>query len=52
LVIEKEREQLKVTHNNLQSILAICYYDVFETKDKDFGQFKFSFISDEKGAID
>jgi len=52
LVIEKEGEQLKVTHNNLQSILAHCYYDVFETKDKDFDQFKFSFISDEKGAID
>jgi len=52
LAIEKEGEQLKVTHNSLQSTLAHCYYDVFETKDKEFSQFKFFFISDEKGAID
>jgi len=52
LIIEKEGDQLKVTHNNLQSTLVHCYYDVFETKNKTFGQFKFFFITDENGAID
>jgi CubicO group peptidase (beta-lactamase class C family) len=51
LNIEKEGNQLKVTHNNLQSTLVHCYYDVFETINKTFGQFKFSFLSDEEGVI-
>ena len=51
LSIEKEGNRLKLTHNNLPSFLVHLYYDVFETEDKDFGRFRISFISDEKGAV-
>lgn len=51
LTVKIERDQLSVIHSGLTSPLAHLFYDIFETRDKAFGKYRFSFISDNTGAV-
>ncbi len=51
LSIKLEDDHLYVVHNGLTSILAHVFHDVFETKDRVFGRFRFLFISDMTGTV-